>query len=125
MVREYKSGAEIVSTLDVPVIRLDSYIANRGIESVKLIKIDAEGFELPILKGLEDFLRKSRCRPEIICEIAPRAYPLMGRSITELGDFMSEYGYVARDLLDGATPVKLQEMRNVDDVLFSVNAVNL
>ena len=124
MVHDYKSGPEIVSTLDVPVVRLDSYIEENGIESVKLIKIDAEGFELPILKGLENFFRKSRCRPEVICEIAPRAYPLMGRSITELADYMAEYGYIARDLLDGATPVDLREMRNVDDVLFSARTSN-
>ena len=57
----------------------------------------------------------------MICEIAPRAYPLMGRTISELVEYMADYGYVARDLLDGATPVDLQAMRHVDDVLFSAN----
>jgi FkbM family methyltransferase len=121
MVSEYKTGPEIVSTLEVPVIRLDSYIEEHAIETVKLIKIDAEGFELPILKGLENFFKRSTCRPDVICEIAPRAYPLMGRTISELVEYMADYGYVARDLLDGATPVDLQAMRHVDDVLFSAN----
>jgi FkbM family methyltransferase len=119
MVSDYKSGPEIVSTQDVPVIRLDSYIEQRGIEKVKLIKIDAEGFELPILKGLENFFRRWQWRPEVICEIAPRAYPLMGRKVSELAKYMADYGYTARDLLDGVTPVDLQAMRQVDDVLFS------
>jgi FkbM family methyltransferase len=123
MVSNYKAGPEIVSTLDVPVIRLDSYIEQHGIERVKMIKIDAEGFELPILKGLETFFKRSRCRPEVICEIAPRAYPLIGRTISELEEYMSEYGYVARDLLDGLTPVRLQAMRHVDDVLFSASPI--
>jgi FkbM family methyltransferase len=124
MVSDYKTGPEIVSTLDVPVIRLDSYIEERAIETVKLIKIDAEGFELPILKGLEKFFRRSSCRPDVICEIAPRAYPLMGRTISELAEYMADYGYTARDLLDGTTPVDLQAMRHVDDVLFSANRTN-
>ena len=92
MVHDYKSGMDIVSTLDVPVVRLDSYIEGNGIESIKLIKIDAEGYELPILKGLENYFKKSRCRPEVICEIAPRAYSLMGRSIAELAEYMADYG---------------------------------
>jgi FkbM family methyltransferase len=118
MVPEYKYGPEIVSTLDVPVIRLDSYLQERAIERVAVIKIDAEGFELPILKGLEEYFKKSRHRPAIICEIAPRAYPLMGRKVSELGSYMSQYGYAAHDLIDGTTPVNLEAIHHVDDVLF-------
>ncbi|HEY0704879.1 MAG TPA: FkbM family methyltransferase, partial [Candidatus Acidoferrales bacterium] len=120
LVSEYKAEPEVVATLEVPVIRLDSYLKENGIERVQLIKIDAEGFELPILKGLDGFFRSSRCRPDIICEIAPRAYPLMGRRISELAEYMAGYGYEARDLLDGATPIQLTEIRQVIDVLFSV-----
>jgi FkbM family methyltransferase len=124
MVSDYKSGSEVASTQQVPVIRLDSYIDQHSIDRVKLIKIDAEGFELPILKGLENFLKRSRWRPEVICEIAPRAYSLMGRKVSELAKYMGDYGYTARDLLDGVTPVDLQAMRHVDDVLFSASSQN-
>jgi FkbM family methyltransferase len=124
MVSDYKSGPEIVTTMDVPVIRLDSYIERHALENVKLIKIDAEGFELPILKGLENFFRRSECRPEVICEIAPRAYPLMGRKVSELKEYMADYGYTPRDLLDGVTPINLEAMRHVDDVLFSTGTNN-
>jgi len=124
MVSEYKPNSEIVSTRNVPVVRLDAYIEQRNLETVRLIKIDAEGFELPILKGLENFFRRSQCRPEVICEIAPRAYPLMGRTVSELSEYMSDYGYRALDLLDGETPVDLQAMRHVDDVLFSTGNNN-
>jgi FkbM family methyltransferase len=122
MVANYKQGPEIVSTQKVQMVRLDSYIENYGLEGVRLIKIDAEGFELPILKGLENFFRRSKCRPEVICEIAPKAYSLMGRKVSELCNYMSDYGYVARDLFDGVTPVDLQAMRHVDDVLFSAES---
>lgn len=124
MVAEYKTESEIVSTRNVPVIRLDAYIEQHNLKAVRLIKIDAEGFELPILKGLENFFRRSQCRPEIVCEIAPRAYPLMGRKISELAEYMNDYGYRALDLLDGKSPVDLQAMRYVDDVLFSTGPDN-
>ncbi len=119
MVSDYKSEPEIVATIEVPVVRLDSYLAQNGLERVRLIKIDAEGFELPILKGIDNFFLRSRCRPDIICEIAPRAYSLMGRKISELAEYMAGYGYEARDLLDGTTPIRLSEIRQVIDVLFS------
>jgi FkbM family methyltransferase len=118
LVAAYKTGPEIVSTLEVPVIRLDSYLHEREIERVALIKIDAEGFELPILRGLQGFFQQTLQRPAILCEIAPRAYPLMGRKISELASYMAEYGYRAHDLIDGTTPVNLEAIQHVDDVLF-------
>jgi FkbM family methyltransferase len=119
MVRNYKPDPEIVSTLQVPVVRLDSYLEERAITRVALIKIDTEGFELPILKGLRRFFERSPQRPAIICEIAPRAYPLMGRTIAELSDYMATFGYAARDLIDGIAPVNLAEIQHVGDVLFT------
>lgn len=122
LVADYKTDPEIISTLQVPVIRLDGYLEERGIERVTLIKIDAEGFELPILRGLQGFFRKCSQRPAILCEIAPRAYPLMGRKVSELADYMAEYGYRAHDLIDGTTPVNLEAIHHVDDVLFLASA---
>ncbi len=118
LVHSYKTGPEVTSTIEVPVIRLDSYLEENQIERVALIKIDAEGFELPILKGLHNYFEQSRHRPAIICEIAPRAYPLMGRSISELAAFMAKWRYSARDLVDGVTPIGLDAIKHVEDVLF-------
>ncbi len=121
LVAGYKRDAEVESTLKVSVIRLDSYIDSQRIAPVSLIKIDAEGFELPILEGLANFFSGGQ-RPAIICEIAPRAYPLMSRTVGDLTEFMSQYGYSARDIIDGETPVKLQALRHVTDVLFLANS---
>lgn len=118
MVPAYQSAFEITSTLEVPVVRLDSYIVGRGIQRVALIKIDAEGFEFPALRGLQGYFEQSKHRPPIICEIAPRAYPLMGRKVSDLTDYMAQYGYKAFDVIDGSTPVDLALIEQVDDVLF-------
>ena len=118
LVRSYKSEVEIVATLEVPVVRLDSYIDTHHIDRVALIKIDAEGFELPVLRGLGGYFEKSAWRPPIICEIAPRAYPLMGLSVHELAAFMSGFGYTPRDLIDGVRPLNLSAIKHVEDVLF-------
>jgi FkbM family methyltransferase len=118
MVPAYQPAIEITSSLEVPVVRLDSYIEQRGLGRVALIKIDAEGFEFPALKGLQGYFERTNHRPAIICEIAPRAYPLMGKRPTDLADYMSDYGYTACDLIDGSTPVDLSGIENVEDVLF-------
>jgi len=118
LVPSYKSAAEIAASRTVPVVRLDAYFAERKIARVNLIKIDAEGFELPILQGTRRYLETQQHRPAIICEIAPRAYPLMKRSVSELRDFMESCGYTARDLADGKTPVDITALQHVEDVLF-------
>jgi FkbM family methyltransferase len=118
LVPGYKSGAEVVETLRVPIVRLDSYIESQRLPRVALVKIDAEGFELPILEGLRGYFETARALPAIVCEIAPRAYALMGRQIGELSDLMSGYGYAARDIIDGTTPVDLAALKHVTDVLF-------
>jgi len=118
IVPSYKPANEIVSVIRVPVVRLDSYLADHRIERVALIKIDAEGFEYPILRGLRMYLDCGNHRPAIICEIAPRAYQLLGRDIGELRQFMAGYGYAARDIADGTTPVDLAAVQHVEDVIF-------
>jgi FkbM family methyltransferase len=118
MVSGYKTGADITQTINVSVVRLDAYIQEHRIDGVALIKIDAEGFELPILEGLSGYLESSEHRPPILCEIAPRAYPLMGRHIAELESYMSKFGYTARDLVDWSAAVNLKSIRSVQDVLF-------
>jgi FkbM family methyltransferase len=118
MVPNYQSRTEITSTLQVPVMRLDSYIEERGLRKISLIKIDAEGFELPILKGMQKYFESSPDRPPILCEIAPRAYSLLGRSLADLANYMANYGYASFDLIDGSTPVNIHSLTHVEDVLF-------
>ena len=114
----YKSGAEILGIETVATMRLDSYIRLQGLEEISLIKIDAEGFELPILRGLERYFASAAHRPVILCEIAPRAYSLLGSRPHDLRDFMARFGYSAFDVIDAATPIDITTLSSVDDVLF-------
>lgn len=102
----------------VPVQRLDRYLAQRGIARVALIKIDAEGFELPILRGASSFLDMARPLPPILCEVAPGAYPLLGSSVADVFDYMTHYGYAALDVERGARPVRVESLATTTNVLF-------
>lgn len=118
LVPSYKPNAEISQTLQVPLMRLDSYIAARKISRIALIKIDVEGYEFPVLKGLQRYFETSADRPPIICEIAPRAYSLTDYTLGDLAAYMARFGYRACDLIDVSTPVDICGLNHVEDVLF-------
>jgi FkbM family methyltransferase len=54
-------------SLPVPAVRLDSYCKRRGVKRMDLIKLDVEGGELRVLKGLGELLEA--WWPDVICEV--------------------------------------------------------
>jgi FkbM family methyltransferase len=58
-----------IKDLEVKIIPGDDLIFNHEMEPVELIKIDVEGGELEVLKGLRQTIMQQR--PVIICEILP------------------------------------------------------
>jgi FkbM family methyltransferase len=46
-----RSHIDPAGALKIPVVKLDSYLAERGVDAVALIKLDVEGYELPALRG--------------------------------------------------------------------------
>lgn len=75
------------------MVRLDQHIKENNIKKVSLIKIDVEGYEFPVLQGLQGFFETSNERQSIICEIHPSAYSLLGITIEYLTTYMKTYGY--------------------------------
>lgn len=55
-------NTHIVGAGDIPLRTLDSF----GLDDVDLIKIDVEGYELPVVKGAEETLL--RCQPWLVVE---------------------------------------------------------
>jgi FkbM family methyltransferase len=118
LVPGYTSQDSLKECIDVPVIRLDRYIENKRLNNIALIKIDTEGFEYPVLLGLQEFFERAERLPAIICEVDPRAERLLGHSPEELANYMAQFGYQPRNVVRRSRPVELSTMNRVDDVLF-------
>jgi FkbM family methyltransferase len=104
-------------SIEVPVLRLDEYIRGSGLDRVAMIKIDTEGYEFPVLKGLSRYLQDPDHRPVFVVEIAPSAYPLLGVSLHELSAYMGEFGYRVFDIHHRARHVDLTSLHETTNVL--------
>ncbi len=118
MVPGFMRKNTIKKSIPIEVIRIDDYIINNNIKNISLIKIDVEGFEFPVLKGLVKFLEKEKNDlPPIIVEIVPTAYPLLNYKIRDIEKFMNKYSYTAFST-NGKYKINLNNFKKTFDVLF-------
>ena len=84
----------------ISIRRLDDYITQNALNNISLIKIDVEGFEFPVLKGLSKFFENTPQRPMIVVEVFPSHYPQYGATLSQLLEFMKKYGYKTYDIFN-------------------------
>ena len=118
MVPGFMSNETRKETLEVPVYRLDSYIKERVIKTISLIKIDVEGFEFSVLKGLGNYFENNSHRPVIICEIAPSLYPLLRCTLAQVLEYMKNYNYNAYSIVDTNTEVDITRLKEITNIVF-------
>lgn len=120
MVNGFMSMDTTRETVSIRVQRLDNYLMQRNIRNVAMIKIDTEGFELPVIRGLIQFLGQTpvECLPILLVEVAPAAYPLLGEDIQELNEIMGRYSYSARLLYDTKRIADLTKLMHTTNLLF-------
>ena len=105
-------------TQDIEVRRLDKYINENRLKRISLIKIDTEGYEFPVLRGLSGFFPQADKLPAIICEIAPDAYRLPGNKLEELHEYITGFGYASFDLNNPGKQVELAGLKETTNVFF-------
>lgn len=88
---------ETERTVQVAVRRLDDVIHRYNIRDIKLLKLDAEGAELSILRGSSQLLSS---RPTVIYENNDRNIKPYGYIPQDINDYLAEYGYRCRPLDD-------------------------
>lgn len=71
--------------LSVPVVTVDGFCAREGINP-DFIKIDVEGWELAVLRGARETIRRGGRELALFVEMHPSAWPLLGTSREDLLD---------------------------------------
>lgn len=118
MVDGFLDSALIEDTLSVQVERFDNYIKEHQGLCPSFIKIDVEGFEISVLKGMKEFFQEHKKKlPPILVEITPRIYNKQNRNIAELEEFMFNFGYRSYCFL-GNHAIDLKKITKQQDVLF-------
>lgn len=102
--------------INVSVRRLDNYIKEHNLKNITFIKIDVEGFEFSVLKGLKDFLTETKQKPTILCENNPRVCPLLGYNLKELFDYMKGFGYMSYNYLNYKR-LEWSDMKEIGNIL--------
>lgn len=92
---EFKTvtGKDIKRNEGYPRVEIEQKILDEfKYEDVDIIKIDVEGYELLVLEGASDTIKRNRPIVQIECvDIQPRAF---GRTIQELMDYFNDRDYV-------------------------------
>jgi hypothetical protein len=108
----------ILEEIEISVETLSYYCDQKGIKKINLMKVDTEGYEFPVLKGLRGYFETTGDRPVIICEIAPAAYKLLGITLQQLEEYMASFGYSAYDILKKQAKVSLPKLTETTNVIF-------
>ena len=77
--------------VDVACSTLDDLCADHRITRARLVKIDVEGAELSVLRGMDRILREMR--PIIVLELEPRLLAAFGASPDAILALLEGYGY--------------------------------
>jgi FkbM family methyltransferase len=81
---------------NVKCITLDKFIKEKKLKKVDVIKIDTEGAELKVLKGMEKLL--SVQSPKVLIEINEENLNALGSSKEDIYAFFRKLGYQAYDI---------------------------
>lgn len=109
-------GDESAEGTEIQVIKLDDFAAEEGIEHVKLIKADVEGWELEVFRGATELL--SRQDAPALCFEYSRTHGVAGGTLEDLYRFILDVNeYRLFKLAKGKEiPSPLIEIPSIDDL---------
>jgi FkbM family methyltransferase len=93
----YAAGDDVATTVTVPIVTLDQYLAGAGIGQVDVLKLDAEGAEIDVLAGARLLLSRPDA-PSVIVEANPVTLRAAGRSTADLRGLLLELGYTVSSI---------------------------
>ncbi len=85
-------GKKLAEPLRVEAISFDQFVALHGLRRVDLVKIDVDGTEPHVLRGMQGYLA-SGGRPIVLCELVPKIHQILGIRTREVLDLLLRHGY--------------------------------
>jgi len=79
------------STVGTRIRTLDSLVAEMQLQKIDFIKLDVDGFELKVLKGANNILR--RFKPKMLIELCPHVLKEHNSSLEEYFEILKKYNY--------------------------------
>jgi FkbM family methyltransferase len=89
----YGKGIRAVAEIEVPIVRLDDWAHENGLEQVHFMKVDAQGLEMAVLRGARELLRGAGVLG-INCEAPLHEEYAGGSTFHEIDAFLSGCGFV-------------------------------
>ena len=90
---------DILEQVTVPMVTIDGLMAREGIAIVDLLKVDAEGYDLEVLRGAQTALREHRVRV-VLAEVFFVAYREGQAFYWDIAAFLHDAGYQFVNLYD-------------------------
>mgnify|MGYP006425957123 CR=1 FL=1 len=94
-----EADQKISSYEEVESIVLDSWLMKENLKKIDLVKIDVEGFELNVLKGMKKILLRDK--PFVFVEHNSKTLSKNSSSIEEIVNYMKAHNYLAYDISKG------------------------
>jgi len=104
----YQETGEL-RTAQVHLVHGDQFLTEQGVNKIDILKIDVEGWELNVLRGLEKTIAQSPCIT-IFCEYNRAAQECAGREPLELPNWFFERGFMLSAPRNGALEELSQRM---------------
>ena len=119
------AGDVDVASVSVEGITLDSFMSQMGPGRVGIVKVDVEGFELPVLRGAAELIE--RHRPLLWCETWSEYTRRYDYTPADLFAFLEGYGYriYTLDLQRGWSPTDARSYKGSGDVLAAPGTLDL
>jgi FkbM family methyltransferase len=93
------SGRILVAdqVLDVPIITLDDHAQQHGVDTIAMLKVDVEGFELPVIQGASQLLSQRKIS-KVLVEVSRSTSKNAGIGPGDLVDELAGHGYILRHI---------------------------